>query len=142
MALLVVAEWLACIWFFVQRRFTAGGIQNAWVCTANVDLEPGIILPADGIYATWTQADGKTYPSATNIGFRPTFGSSGRQVETHIFGYSGDLYNARIRVAFARKLRDEMKFNGVDALVKQLHEDVAQAKVVLAEDDAKRPPGW
>ena len=130
---------------FILAGFVVEGDQRGRQIgfpTANVDLEPGIILPADGIYATWTQADGKTYPSATNIGFRPTFGSSGRQVETHIFGYSGDLYNARIRVAFARKLRDEMKFNGVDALVKQLHEDVAQAKVVLAEDDAKRPPGW
>jgi riboflavin kinase/FMN adenylyltransferase len=63
-------------------------------------------------------------------------------VETHLFDYSGDLYNARIRVAFARKLRDEVKFNGVDALVKQLHEDVAQAKVVLAENESMLPPGW
>ena len=110
--------------------------------TANVDIEPGNILPADGIYATWTQADGKTYTSATNIGFRPTFGGGGRQIETHLFGYSGDLYNARIRVAFARKLRDEMKFDGVDALVKQLHKDVAQAKVVLAENESMIPTGW
>jgi len=110
--------------------------------TANVDIEPSIITPADGTYATWTQADGKTYASATNIGFRPTFGGGGRQVETHLFDYSGDLYNARIRVAFARKLRDEVKFNGVDALVKQLHEDVAQAKVVLAENESMLPPGW
>ncbi len=110
--------------------------------TANVDIEPSIITPADGTYATWTQADGKTYASATNIGFRPTFGGGGRQVETHLFDYNGDLYNARIRVAFARKLRDEVKFNGVDALVKQLHEDVAQAKVVLAENESMLPPGW
>ena len=110
--------------------------------TANVDIEPSIITPADGIYATWTQTDGKTYSSATNIGFRPTFGGGGRQVETHIFDYSGDLYNARIRVAFVRKLRDEVKFNGVEALVNQLRQDVAQAKVVLGENESMRPPGW
>jgi riboflavin kinase/FMN adenylyltransferase len=110
--------------------------------TANLDVEPGILLPADGIYATWTQADGKTYTSATNIGFRPTFGVGGRQVETHLLDYSGDLYNAKIRVAFVRKLRDEMKFDGVESLVKQLHKDVTQAKVVLAEDAALLPPGW
>ena len=110
--------------------------------TANVESEADIILPADGVYATWTQADGRTYASATNIGFRPTFGVGGRKVETHIFDYEGDLYNAKIRVAFDRKLRGEIKFNGVDALVKQLHEDVAQARVVLDEDAKMLPPGW
>ena len=110
--------------------------------TANVESESGIILPADGIYATWTQADGKTYASATNIGFRPTFGAGGRKVETHIFDYEGDLYNAKIRVAFDRKLRGEIKFNGVDALVKQLHEDVVQARVALDEDAKMLPFGW
>jgi riboflavin kinase/FMN adenylyltransferase len=63
-------------------------------------------------------------------------------VETHLLDYSGDLYNAKIRVAFVRKLRDEMKFDGVESLVNQLHKDVAQAKVVLAEDAALLPPGW
>lgn len=110
--------------------------------TANLDVESGMISPVDGIYATWTQADGKTYASATNIGFRPTFGVGGRQVETHLFDYSGDLYNAKIRIAFARKLRDEMKFNGVESLVDQLRKDVDQAKVVLEEDAAMIPPGW
>ena len=72
---------------------------------------------ADGTYATWTQADGVTYKSATNIGVRPTFGSASRQIETHIINYDGDLYNTKIRVAFARKLREEVKFNAVDDLV-------------------------
>ncbi len=130
---------------FILAGFVVEGDQRGRQIgfpTANVDIEPSIITPADGIYATWTQADGKTYASATNIGFRPTFGGGGRQVETHLFDYSGDLYNARIRVAFARKLRDEVKFNGVDDLVKQLHEDVAQAKVVLAENESMLPSGW
>ncbi len=130
---------------FILAGFVVEGDQRGRQIgfpTANIDVEPSIILPADGIYATWTQADGKTYASATNIGFRPTFGAGGRKVETHIFEYDGDLYNAKIRVAFARKLRDEVKFNGVDALIKQLHEDVAQAKVVLDEDAKMLPPGW
>ena len=107
-----------------------------------MESEADIILPADGVYATWTQADGKTYASATNIGFRPTFGAGGRKVETHIFDYEGDLYNAKIRVAFDHKLRGEIKFNDVDALVKQLHEDVAQARVALDEDAKMLPSGW
>jgi riboflavin kinase/FMN adenylyltransferase len=130
---------------FILSGFVVKGDQRGRQIgfpTANLDVEPGLLLPADGIYATWTQADGKTYASATNIGFRPTFGGGGRQIETNLFDYSGDLYNAKIRVAFVRKLRDETKFNGVEALVTQLHEDVAQAKVVLAENESMRPPGW
>jgi len=110
--------------------------------TANVDIQPDITLPPDGTYATWTQADGVTYKSATNIGFRPTFGGIGRQLETHIINYNGDLYNAKIRVAFVKKLRDEVKFNAVGDLVNQLHQDIAQAKVVLAEDGSLPPPSW
>ena len=74
--------------------------------------------------------------------FPSTFGAGGRKVETHIFDYDGDLYNAKIRVAFDRKLRGEVKFDGVDALVKQLHEDVAQARVALDEDADMLPPSW
>ena len=130
---------------FILTGFVVEGDQRGRQIgfpTANVESETGIILPADGIYATWTQADGKTYPSATNIGFRPTFGAGGRKMETHIFDYDGDLYNAKIRVAFDRKLRGEIKFDGVDALVNQLHVDVAQARVALAEDADMLPPSW
>ena len=110
--------------------------------TANFDIQPSMTLPPDGTYATWTQADGVTYKSATNIGFRPTFGSVGRQLETHIINYNGDLYNTKIRVAFVRKLREEVKFDTTDDLVNQLHQDIAQAKVVLAEDEPLLPPSW
>ena len=110
--------------------------------TANVDIQPDITLPPDGTYATWIQAEGMIYKSATNIGFRPTFDSTDRQLETHIIDYNGDLYNAKIRVAFVKKLRDEVKFNAVGDLVNQLHQDIAQVKVVLAEDEPLLPPSW
>ena len=110
--------------------------------TANLDIQPDVTLPPDGTYATWVHADGVTYKSATNIGVRPTFGSNSRQIETHIIDYDGDLYNTKIRVAFARKLREEVKFNAVDDLVNQLHEDVASAKTLLNEDESLLPPIW
>ncbi|MEC9140165.1 MAG: bifunctional riboflavin kinase/FAD synthetase [Chloroflexota bacterium] len=110
--------------------------------TANLDIQPDVTLPPDGTYATWVHADGVTYKSVTNIGVRPTFGSNSRQIETHIIDYDGDLYNTKIRVAFARKLREEVKFNAVDDLVNQLHEDVASAKTLLNEDESLLPPIW
>ena len=110
--------------------------------TANVAVEPGFIVPGHGVYATWTQADGRTYLSATNIGVRPTFGGGGRQIETHLLDYDGNLYNAKLWVAFARKLRNEQPFSGVDALVAQLQRDVAAAREVLEEERDLLPHGW
>ena len=110
--------------------------------TANVAVEPGFIVPGHGVYATWTQADGRTYLSATNVGVRPTFGGGGRQIETHLLDYDGDLYNAKLWVAFARKLRNEQPFSGVDALVAQLQRDVAAAREVLEEERGLLPHGW
>ena len=110
--------------------------------TANIAVEPGCIVPAHGVYATWTQADGRTHLSATNIGVRPTFGGGGRQIETHLLDYEGDLYNAKLWVAFTRKLRNEVQFSGVDALVAQLHRDVAAAREALEEDRGLLPRGW
>ena len=110
--------------------------------TANVAVEPGFIVPGHGVYATWTQADGRTYLSATNIGVRPTFGGGGRQIETHLLDYDGDLYNAKLWVAFARKLRNEQPFSGVDALVAQLQRDVAAAREALEEERGLLPQGW
>ena len=110
--------------------------------TANIAVEPGCIVPPHGVYATWTQADGRTRLSATNIGVRPTFGGDGRQIETHLLDYDGNLYNAKLWVAFARKLRNEQPFIGVDALVAQLNRDVAAAREALEEDRALLPAGW
>ena len=110
--------------------------------TANIAVDPGCIVPGHGVYATWTQADGRSHLSATNIGVRPTFGGGGRQIETHLLDYDGDLYNAKLWVAFTRKLRDERPFSGIDALVEQLRRDVAAAREALEEDRALLPRGW
>lgn len=110
--------------------------------TANVAVEPGCIVPGHGVYATWTRADGRTHLSATNIGVRPTFGGGGRQVETHLLDYDGDLYNAKLWVAFVRKLRDETRFSGIGELTAQLQRDVAAARGILDEERAMLPSGW
>lgn len=110
--------------------------------TANVAVQPGCIVPAHGVYATWTLADGRAHPSATNIGVRPTFGGGARQIETHLLDYNGDLYNAKLWVAFTRKLRNEQSFSGIESLVEQLRRDVAAAREALEEDQALLPAGW
>ena len=73
------------------------------------------------------------YPSVTNIGVRPTVDDSGRvSIETHLFDFSRDVYGSRIRVGFVQRLRDERKFESLDALTTQIADDTARARVLFA----------
>ena len=102
--------------------------------TANLDVNPQQALPSNGIYATITQVDGKQFPSATNIGTRPTFGAGEKMVETHLLNYQGDLYSKEIRVEFVKKLRDEQRFSCAEELKTQMAKDVQDVDAILAED--------
>ncbi len=100
--------------------------------TANLDLDPELVLPADGIYATWALICGTRYQAATCIGVRPTFGVSGRTVEAFILDFDGDLYGKPVTLAFAGRLRDEEAFVTVDALIQQMNLDVEQTRDLLS----------
>jgi riboflavin kinase/FMN adenylyltransferase len=102
--------------------------------TANLDIKPQQALPDNGIYATITQVDGKQFPSATNIGIRPTFGEGKKMVETHLLNYKGDLYGKEIRVEFVQKLRDEKRFASSEELKIQIDKDVRKVEALLAKD--------
>ncbi|MCJ7575277.1 MAG: bifunctional riboflavin kinase/FAD synthetase [Dehalococcoidia bacterium] len=102
--------------------------------TANLDLKPQQALPNNGIYATVTQVDGKRFPSATNIGTRPTFGEGKKTIETHLLDYKGNLYGKEIKVEFMQKLRDEQRFSSSEELKIQIDKDVREVKTILAKD--------
>jgi riboflavin kinase/FMN adenylyltransferase len=102
--------------------------------TANLDIKPRQALPGNGIYATITQVDGKQFPSATNIGIRPTFGEGEKTVETHLLNYQGDLYGKEIRVEFVQKLRDEQRFPSSEELKIQIEKDVRKVEALLDKD--------
>lgn len=99
--------------------------------TANLEVDAEQTLPADGIYATLSYIDGKTYQSVTNIGKRPTFGDNERIVETFILDYSGDLYGCEMKIDIVERLRGEKRFDSVEKLEKQVAEDVKQSKAIL-----------
>lgn len=108
--------------------------------TANIDSQREL-LPRVGVYATRVVLDdGRVVPSVTNVGLRPTFQGEGVRVEAHLFDFDGDLYGRRVRLDVVARLRDEKRFNGVDALVAQIHEDVAAAKAILAPKDGTDRP--
>ena len=100
--------------------------------TANLSLDRAITIPADGIYATWAIVGGRRCEAATCIGVRPTFGESERMVEAFILDFDEELYGESLTLEFADRLRDELAFPTVDALVDQMKEDVVQARVLLS----------
>ncbi|OGN97446.1 MAG: riboflavin biosynthesis protein RibF [Chloroflexi bacterium RBG_13_51_36] len=102
--------------------------------TANLAMQPQQAMPANGIYATITRVAGKQFPSATNIGIRPTFGEGQKTVETHLLQYEGDLYGKEIRVEFVQKLRDEQRFPSSVGLRIQIEKDLREVETLLVKD--------
>ncbi|HEY9557207.1 MAG TPA: bifunctional riboflavin kinase/FAD synthetase [Acidimicrobiales bacterium] len=103
--------------------------------TANVAVPGAIALPSDGVYAGWyVGRDGEAHASAINIGRRPTFYDENGLllVEAHLIDFDGDLYGEHARVQVIQRLREEVRFSGVDALAEQLRSDVEHARSVLS----------
>ena len=90
------------------------------------------LLPAYGVYAVRVLVGGHHLDGVASIGVRPTFGSGPVSLEVFLFGYNGNLYGKHLEVAFIKRLRGEQKFPDADALVRQMHRDVEQAKEILA----------
>ena len=95
--------------------------------TANLATENELV-PPQGVYATTLTVDGIVHPALTNIGVRPTFGETEPTIETHVLGYDGDLYGKRVRLGFVLRLRDERRFEDVDALRTQIEADQRRAE--------------
>ncbi len=99
--------------------------------TANLAVE-NEMLPGTGVYITRAELAGRSHPSLTNIGTRPTFEGAGFAVETWLPDFSGDLYGQTLRVAFLERLRDEIKFPSSAALQEQIAHDLASMRAYFA----------
>ena len=101
--------------------------------TANLGLADHATIPADGIYAGWLSVGDHRWAAAISIGTNPTFpGVRGRQVEAYAIDQEGlDLYDQTASIEFIARLRDTLKFDGLDPLLIQMAEDCAEAKRVL-----------
>ncbi|MBR5869932.1 MAG: riboflavin biosynthesis protein RibF [Clostridia bacterium] len=105
------------------------------VPTINQNPPTDMQLPANGTYATTAYIDGMAYPAVTNIGIRPTVTEDDHlpNAETHIIGYDGCLYDRSVTVAFRRRLRDEMRFDSLDALKAQIADDIRASVASYSE---------
>ena len=113
--------------------------------TANLGFPEGMAVPGDGIYAAWAHiaerdtARSRPRMAATSIGTRPTFDAGDRSVEAFILDFEGDLYGKEVRLEFVERLRDEEKYDSVEALLEQIDLDVARTRDILGRDgDAAR----
>ena len=104
--------------------------------TANIDYPLEKMLPSNGVYACRAWVNGRGYPAAVNVGVRPQFHDKADRpfVEAYILDFDQDIYGRVLRLEFVARLRDELKFSSVDALIEQMHADVEKARQILSTD--------
>jgi riboflavin kinase/FMN adenylyltransferase len=98
--------------------------------TANLETEKEQ-LPAPGVYAVKVRHNLQEYGGVVNIGCRPTFDVEGSTIEVYLLDFSGELYGQKLRLYFVERLRDEQKFNSIEALVDTIKMDIVLARQIL-----------
>ena len=94
--------------------------------TANLDLPPERLVPADGVYAGRVLDPARI--AAVSIGTRPAVGGIDRRIEAHLLDFDGDLYGRTLRVELIGWLREQRKFDGLEALIAQIRRDCEEAR--------------
>ncbi len=96
--------------------------------TVNQLPEDRTATPRHGVYRSSVLLDGKEYPAVTNFGIRPSFKQERPSYETHIIGFSGELYGKTLRVSLKEYLREEKRFSSLEELKRALEEDIRACK--------------
>jgi riboflavin kinase/FMN adenylyltransferase len=107
--------------------------RSIGIPTINLSIPKEKLLPPDGVYAVRVHAAPGSFGGMMNLGGRPTFGEAERVPEVHMFGASGDWYGAEVAVEFVSRIRDTVRFSGVEALVQQLGRDAEAARFALTQ---------
>ena len=107
--------------------------------TVNLTFPPHVLAPRRGVYITRVYLpDGTSLAGVTNVGTRPTVSEgTAVSVETFLLDFDGDLYGKRIRVEFCRRLRDEQKFDSLEALKAQIRENIRQTRDYFAAESTR-----
>ena len=102
--------------------------------TVNLVPPPHVLVPGDGVYiARVCLMDGSSYAAVTNVGTRPTVNNgSDLTVESWMLDFDGDLYGQSIRVEFYKRLRDEIRFDSLDALKAEIQRNADDARAYFA----------
>lgn len=100
--------------------------------TANIHPNnPNKLIPAMGVYAVKIMLEGQVYPAMLNIGKNPTFEGRKASIEANLFDFDRDIYGMELDVIFVQRLRHELKFDNIEALIKQMAEDEKVSRKLL-----------
>ncbi|MCX6269878.1 MAG: riboflavin biosynthesis protein RibF, partial [Bacteroidetes bacterium] len=141
----------------IRKALSAGDLDRAWLFlgypyplsgrvvmgkqngrtigfpTVNIEPHPYKLIPAIGVYAVLAEYNGKALKGMCNIGYRPTVQGEHLTIEVNLFDFNKEIYGEEIRIAFMEKIRDEIPFEGLQALQKQLEADRKLAVKLLKE---------
>lgn len=117
----------------VRGRVVHGIGRGRQIGFATANVRPRTqLVPAEGVYATRAEIDGRQFDGVTSIGTTPTFGGTESVIESHLFTEWKDLYAKPIRLQFHERIREQRKFESAEALSRQIQSDVESARVILA----------
>ncbi|RXJ52577.1 bifunctional riboflavin kinase/FAD synthetase [Gelidibacter gilvus] len=101
--------------------------------TANINVPDAYkLIPKNGVYVVSSMHDGKIIYGMMNIGVNPTFDANKKTIEAHFFDFDQNLYDQNLKIIFLDRLRDEHKFESVEALIAQLRQDQKNAQQIIA----------
>jgi riboflavin kinase/FMN adenylyltransferase len=121
-------------WYTVAGTVVAGDGRGRTLGfpTANLAVPPLKLIPPIGVYAAYADVGGRTHMAAVSVGVRPTFGTGPLLVEAFLLDADLTLYGEALRIAFVRRIRDEIRFKAVDALIEQMRDDLGQVRDILS----------
>jgi riboflavin kinase / FMN adenylyltransferase len=126
--------------YMVKGTIAKGQGRGKGIGFPTINLETNFeLVPKEGVYITEAKANGRLYPSVTNIGHNPTFGENQLTIETFLLDFDGDLYGTEVSLLFHERIREEMKFESVEALVDRIRIDVGIARRYFLLPQASRP---
>ena len=121
-------------WHFVRGVVVRGRGRGRTIGVPTANIAPSTeLVPPAGVYAVLLRVgDGpELLPGVANLGFRPTFAEREFSIEVHLFDFEGDLYGERVHLDFVERIRDEQRFDGVEALVAQIGQDISRVRAML-----------
>src|SRR5919197_834920 len=119
--------------FVLDGRVVRGAGRGAglgWP-TANLQTLPRLLLPGHGVYAARAEHTGTWYRAAVNVGVNPTFGQEPVHLEAYLLDFDGDLVGEPLAIEFWARLRDEIRFDSVDGLSRQIADDVERTRELV-----------
>jgi riboflavin kinase/FMN adenylyltransferase len=120
------------------RVIHGAGRGRQWgIPTANISLHR-ISLPLNGVFVVHVYLGSKKVQGVANIGKRPTVDGIKNVLEVHLFDFNDSIYGELVQVVFLHKLRDEVKFTTVDALITQINNDIEAAKTFLKQKSRQK----